>query len=236
MLMEALTQFSSLKVAEERFGKERIRKILRKEMNTYVMSRKSENLHENPLATVWKHQQNIYYRKGTIVLNAINEYLGDDKLVKLIGEFIRKYKFKSNPYPTTANFIEELRAISPDSLQYMITDWLEKISFYNFDIKDAKYKRKKLEYFVTLEIEANKSYSDKNGKETETSMDEYVEVGIFNSRGKEVALEKVKLKSGKNTIKLKLGRKLANVIVDPYYKLISKDILKRSVKVERVKE
>lgn len=236
MLMESLTQFSSLKVIEDSFGKEKMRKFLRQEMNRYLMSRQNEAFEEQALATVWGHQQDIYYQKGIIVLNAINDYLGEDKLVQLTSEFINDRKFKGAPYLTTIDFVEELKTITPDSLQYLIEDGLEKITFYDFEITNAKYERnEEMEYFLHLDIEAEKLYADGLGKETEAKMNDFVEVGVFKKNGKEVYLEKLKLTSGENHFKIKLGRKPSKVIIDPDYKLISKKMERAEIKVEKLK-
>lgn len=222
MLMEAVTQFSSLKVIEESFGEDKLRKFLRQEMNRYNMSRQNESFEEQPLSTVWGHQQHIYYQKGIIVLNALNDYLGDDRLVDLTGDFINKYKFQGPPYATTIDYIEEIRKITPDSLQYFVTDCLEKITFYDFEIKEATYERnEKMEYFMNLTLVSTKSYADGLGKKTEAEMNDYVEIGVYNSKEKEIFLQKFKLQSGENIMKIKLGRKPSKVIIDPKYKLIS---------------
>ncbi|MBT3208283.1 MAG: hypothetical protein HOB05_15700 [Bacteroidetes bacterium] len=232
MLMESVTQFSSLKVIEDSFGKEKLKKFLRQEMNRYAMSRQNENFEEQPLATVWGHQSAIYYQKGIIVLNALNDYLGDDKLVKVTSDFINKYKFKGAPYATTAEYIDEIRKVTPDSLQYIVTDWMEKITFYDFEVKEATYERnEKLEYFMNLTLEANKTYSDGLGKATQAEMNDYVEIGVYNSKEKEIYLEKVKLNSDENKLRIKLGRKPSKVVIDPWYKLITKDVDQASMKV-----
>ncbi len=229
MLMESLTQFSSLKVIEDIFGKVKMRKFLRQEMNRYLMSRQNESFEEQPLSTVWGHQQDIYYQKGIIVLNTINDYLGDDQLVQLTSKFINEKKFRGAPYTTTLDFVEELKSITPDSLQYLVTDGLEKISFYDIEITEATYERnEKFEYFVQLTVNAEKYYADGLGKEKLANMNDYIEIAINKSNGKEIFLQKLKIHSGENHLKIKLGSKPAKVSIDPEYKLISKKI-ERSV-------
>jgi ABC-type transport system involved in multi-copper enzyme maturation permease subunit len=225
MLMEAVTQFSSLKVIEDHFEEERINKFMRMERNKYIMSRQNESFEEQPLATVWGHQSSIYYQKGMLVLRAINDYLGNDKLVKVTGDFINEHKFKNGPYPTTNDYISKIREVTPDSMTYIIDDWLESICFYNFEIISATWERNEdLEYFVDLEIKAGKSIADGLGKEKEVAMNDHVEIGIFNSKGKEIYKQKLRLQDGTNKLRLKLGRKPSKLIIDPDYKLITKEL------------
>ncbi len=235
MLMEALTQFSSIMVLKDYYGPERLKKFMREEMFRYNSYRKSESHEEQPLATVHGHQSAIYYQKGAIVFNALNDYLGDDKMVKVLGNFINKYKFKGAPYATTSEFIDELKQVTPDSLQYIVSDWLEKITFYDFDIEAATYERNEnLEYFMNLKLKAGKTYADGLGKEIEADMNDYIEIGVYNKKDEEIHLKKYKLQSGDNTLKIPLGRKPSKVIVDPWYKLITKDIEQVSKSVSKI--
>ncbi len=234
MLMEALTQFSSLMVIKERYGNERLKKFLREELFSYNSYRKNESFEEQPLATVHGHQSAIYYKKGVITLNAINEYLGENKLIGLIGNFINKHKFKGAPYPTTVDFINELKAVTPDSLLYTVEDWVEKIAFYKFEVKEAIYDRdENLQYSIKLTIDANKYYADGKGKEADAVMNDYIEIGVFNKKGKVIHSKKYKLTNGETTITIPLKRKPSNVIIDPNYLLITKGIEKASSKVSK---
>ncbi|MBI9036220.1 MAG: hypothetical protein JEZ03_17305 [Bacteroidales bacterium] len=234
MLMESLTQFSSIMVIKESYGPERLKKFMREELFRYNSSRKSESFEEQALATVHGHQQAIYYQKGVIVFNALNDYLGEDKLVNLIGEFINTYKFKGAPYATTTEFINELKQITPDSLQYIVSDWLEKITFYDFKLNETSYERNEnLEYFVNLKLTAAKTYADGLGKETQAGMNDYVEIGIYNKNDQEIHLKKYKLQSGENILIIPVDRKPSKVIIDPWYKLITKDIRKAEMKIDK---
>jgi len=71
----------------------------------------------------------------------------------------------------------------------------------------------------------SKHYADAKGKEVETSMDELIEIGIYNSKGKELYLEKVRLHSGLQTLKSDLPRTPSMIEIDPYHQIFIKGFL-----------
>jgi hypothetical protein len=117
---------------------------------------------------------------------------------------------------------------------YTVEDWIEKISFYEFEVKEATYERdENLQYSMKLTIDANKYYADGKGKETDAVMNDYIEIGVFNKRGKVIHSKKYKLTNGETTLTIPLKRKPSNVIIDPNYLLITKGIEKASSKVSK---
>ncbi|MFA8435085.1 MAG: ABC transporter permease/M1 family aminopeptidase [Marinifilaceae bacterium] len=234
MLMESVTQFSALKAMENHYGKKKMTKFLQDEMFRYLTSRKHESHEERPLATVAKHQSDIYYRKGSTVLYALNEYLGDDKLLKVCQSFLKEHAFKGAPYPTTIELVERIEAVTPDSLAYYVEDALKKITLYQTKVDSATYQRNKnFTYQVDANISCHKYYANGKGKETETACADWVEIGIYNSKGKELLLKKVKLQKGENQIHFDLKRKPDHIVVDPYYRIVDKDYRRPEIPIEK---
>lgn len=234
LLVETLSQFSALKVMEDYFGTTKMKKFLRQEAFRYKISRGGESVEERPLATVSPGQQYIHYNKGSVILYGLDAYLGDNILPNVLSNFIDKYAFKGAPYPTTVELINDIRAVTPDSLQYLITDGFEKIVLYDYEIIDVQYTRNEdLEYFVEATIESNKYEYDGKGVESKVAMNDYIEIGIYNSKEKELYLEKVLLKSAQNSVKMKLGRKPAQIVINPYYRLLEKDGVIRTKTIEK---
>src|SRR3546814_4387793 len=70
MLSESLAQYSALMVMEHEYGPRKMRKFLRHELDTYLMSRATERVRELPLA-LNENQQYIHYNKGSVVFYAL---------------------------------------------------------------------------------------------------------------------------------------------------------------------
>ena len=83
------------------------------------------------------------------------------------------------------------------------------------------------EYQVTLTVGAKKVRADHVGRETEVPMDEWVEVGVFGAGegealGEPLYLERHRIRSGEQTIRIMVSREPARAGVDPYRKLIDR--------------
>lgn len=234
MIQESFSQLSAMKVMESYYGKEKMKKFIRSELQSYLVSRGKGSFDEQPLKTVYSFEQSNYYNKGAVVLYALNDILGENRVLKSMKYMVEQYAFKSAPFPTTEDFITHLKANSPHSLHYFITDCLEKITFYKYDVKFCNYNRKRLDYFVDLKLDASKLYSDGQGKETKAKMNDFIDIGIYDSKGEEIYMERHRVKDGENLIKLKLKRKPSEIILDPYYKLISKEFTRSSFKIDKI--
>src|SRR5699024_8061249 len=130
MLSESLAEYSALKVLEQEYGKEQMRKFLKDALDKYLRGRTSERKRENPLMYVMG-QSYIRYNKGSLVFYALSDYLGEDKLNAVLSDFIDQYAFQGPPYPTSGALVAELEKATPDSLQYLIKQMFRTSTLYD---------------------------------------------------------------------------------------------------------
>src|SRR3546814_13668329 len=88
MLSESLAQYSALMVMEYEYGSRKMRKFLRHELDTYLMSRATERVRELPLA-INENQQYIHYNQGSVVFYALRDAHGEDKFNRILSGFLR---------------------------------------------------------------------------------------------------------------------------------------------------
>jgi len=69
----------------------------------------------------------VAYQKGSLALFELSERIGEERLNHALGHFADEYRFKGPPYPTSLDMIRHIRAATPDSLQYLVTDLFEKV-------------------------------------------------------------------------------------------------------------
>ncbi len=235
-LMETLSQYSALMVMKQHYGEQKMRKFLNLEAFSYLSSRGKENHEEQPLLNVLPDQTEVFYRKGSVIMYALQDYIGEDTVNKVLSRFLNKYAFKNAPYPTAQELINEFDKATPDSLQYIVEDWFKQVTLYQNKVLEASYKRSdELEYSVSFSTDIHKFHYNKSGKEAEVGVNDYIEVGVYNIKGKEVYLKKLKMKKGKNEFTIHLGRKPEFLVIDPYNKLLDKDWNMKKIKVEQAK-
>src|SRR5687767_3250761 len=66
VLSESLSQYSALMVMEKEYGRAKMRRFLKNELDSYLSGRGGERVEELPLYRV-ENQQYIHYRKGSLV-------------------------------------------------------------------------------------------------------------------------------------------------------------------------
>lgn len=233
MLSETLSQYSALMVMKHKYPKEMIQKFLKYELESYLKGRTGEKKKELPLDLV-EGQQYIHYRKGSLIMFALQDYIGEDKMNLALQNYLKKWKYSEGIYPTTTDLTDEIKAVTPDSLQYLITDLIESITFYENETKKATYKDLGNDmYEVTLELSSKKTVADSLGLETELPLTEWVDIGVYgeepikaNAEGYKFApllyLEKHQITKEKTTLKIKVKGKPIKAGIDPLNKLIDK--------------
>jgi aminopeptidase N len=231
MLSESFAQYSALLVMEELYGKEQIRKFLKGELDNYLRSRGGEVIEELPLNRV-EDQPYIHYRKGSLVMYWLKEVVGEDVVNRALQRLLAQFAFEAAPYPSSSDFVRLLREEAGPQHDALITDLFEKITLYDMKATDATAKRLENDtYAVTFTVEGRKLYADGEGRETEAPLDEPFDVGAFTAEpGKKgytreavLLMERQTMKTGKQTITLRVDRPPTFVGVDPYNKRIDRN-------------
>jgi ABC-2 type transport system permease protein len=231
VLSETLAQYSALMVMEKLYGKDRIRRFLKQELDRYLRARGTERLEELPLMRV-ENQQYIHYQKGGLVMYLLRDQIGEDAVNRALRRVLAQYAFKGAPYPRSLDLIEALRAEAPADKQALITDLFEKITLY--DVKttgSTATRRADGRWDVTVTVDARKLYADGKGVETAAPLNESMDVGLFTAEpGKGVfdetnvvLMERRTIRSGVQTLRFVTDRKPTFAGVDPYNKWIDRN-------------
>jgi ABC-2 type transport system permease protein len=237
LLSETLAQYSALMIMRKEYGSDMMHKFLKYEMDLYLRARGTERLKERPLLTVDPNQGYVHYRKGSAALYYLAEMIGEDRINAVLQDLIRSYAYQGPPYPTSHALVDRLKAQTPDELQYLIKDLFEDITIFANRTLDAKStKQSDSKYLVQIEVECTKYKSDEKGTETETSMNDWVEIGAFakpesgKRYGKLLHKKRVQLTEGKHKLEFVVDEPPYEAGVDPRNLLIDKvpdDNLKR---------
>jgi len=236
MLMEALCQYTTLKCMEKEFGKTKMRAFLANERAWYLDGRRHQH-HQEPCLLQADRAAHLNYAKGSLTFYTLSEYIGEKSLNQGIKNFYDKFRLKSAPFGTAVNLVEEIQKITPDSLQYLIRDLFEQVTFYDNRMHHAF--QVDLQFLISKHRIAKgeeKIYVDKNGlsiqeqiantKERMASLplQDYVEIGAFDKDGKELYLKKHKVAKINNQLSITLNQPPDKVVIDPYFKLLERNI------------
>src|SRR5690606_13072988 len=228
MLTESFSEYSSLMVMkEESKGDDmKMKNFLKYDYDRYLRGRSSEQEKELPLYKV-ENQMYIHYGKGSVILYALQDYIGEDSVNAALKSFLDEYAYAEPPYPTTLNFLNHLEPRVPDSLKYLITDWFKEITLYDFRLHNASAKKRPDgKYDILFDIEAYKMYADTIGNETKQPLNEWVDLGFYSDSEAEKlqSWKRVKITDERSKITLIADSLPLKAAIDPRRMLIERVI------------
>jgi len=173
----------------------------------------------------------------------LSDFIGKETFNRALGNFIEKYRYKSDPYPNIGQFINSIRAETPGDLQYLITDTFEKITLYENKAKSSTaILNNDGTYSVNIVVEAKKVYSDSLGIQSDGDLNDWLEIGILGEvvvDGKieelPIYLEKVLITDSLTTFQVNVKEKPLRAGIDPMHKFVDRDSEDNLIKVSLLK-
>ncbi|MBC8070633.1 MAG: hypothetical protein IAG13_20045, partial [Deltaproteobacteria bacterium] len=233
VMSETLAQYSALMVMEEEYGREHMRRFLKYELDRYLSGRGREPERELPLVRV-ENQPYVHYNKGSLVMYALREYIGEDTVNRVLAQYIRDVGFQQAPYTTARELVDRLRAATPPEYVYLIEDLFETITLYDNRAKAARAKQlADGSWEVELDVETRKLRADDSGIEQQVALADYIEIGVMVEREGDdgvtrevpVGLEKRKFASESSTVTVHVpaGETPVKAGIDPRALLVDRD-------------
>lgn len=264
MLTESVAEYVRLKALERQYGKTKMHQFLKYALDHYLSGRGNE-ISGEPSLVHSSGQNYVHYSKGALVFYALSDYIGEENLNVALRNFLEQNRFKGPPYATSIDLLNQIKAVTPDSLKYVIKDMFETVTLYenkmigvqSTKLNDGKYKVD-IEFKVSkyrVDKKGNKIYSDNENvsdsnlsdgldkKELSLPLSDYIDIGIFtetevNEKNKEeeLYLKKHKITGVHNKISIMVDQKPTEVGVDPYTKLIDADSKDNRMELEGYSE
>ena len=229
LMSEALAEYSALMVLRHHNGPSTMQRFLKFDMNRYLQGRAFEQQKEVPLALV-ENQQYIHYRKGSVVMYALQDMMGEETLNGALKKYVAATAYQKPPYTNSPEFIGYLRRAAPDSLQPYITDQFERITLFDNRVTTATSKKlPNGQYQVDFTVKSAKFYADSLGNQRPADQRrDVLPVAIFPELGKDkkpvppLLLVKRRLRPGDNKLRFVVSKKPASVAIDPYNMIIDR--------------
>jgi ABC-2 type transport system permease protein len=229
LLSETLAQYSALMVMEHEYGRDQMRKFLEYEMDGYLRSRGRELLKERSLLQVESGQGYIHYRKGSVVMYAVKEMIGEAAVNRALRKLVERYGYQEPPYPTSYALLDALREETPVSMQPQLQDLFEHITLNsNRTLAATAKKRADGKYDVEISVEARKFRADVLGLEREVPVNGLIEVGAFaapakgKKYGKTLHREAVPFQTGQSAVHFVVDELPEKAGIDPFHLLIDR--------------
>ena len=179
----------------------------------------------------------------------MSQYLGEARFNAAIQAYLEKVKYQSQPYTTSLEMLDYIRAATPDSLQYLVRDNFETVTLYDNQIADAKVtelpdgtyqidveinilkfrdngngKRIYIDSIVTNSATNRSFLEEKNylehGELKSLPLADYIDIGIFDKDEKPLTIQTIKCTTINNQLKIVVDKKPKEVRIDPFLKLL----------------
>ena len=223
MLVETMAQYSALMVMEKEYGREKMQKFLKYQLDRYLRDRGSELVAEQPLVNV-ENQGYIHYRKGSLVMYALRDYIGEEHVNAALSKFLRDHAFENAPYTTAPELVKYFRAEAPPEFQETITDLFERITLFdNKTDSVTATKRADGKYVVKLTVASTKLRGDAKGEEKQVPINDLIDIGVFADKERVLFSEKRRITKPVETFEIVVGEKPVKAGIDPFNKLIDRN-------------
>ena len=201
-----------------------MKRFLRFELDQYLRGRAQERNEENPLYKVDQNQGYVHYRKGSMVMYALQDYIGEDKVNEAIREFLKQYAFKGPPYPTSLDLESYFRKVTPPEYQYLIDDLFQNDHALRQpgDLRRLRAAARRQIRCASV-VEAKKFRADGRGAGASIPVNDWIDVGVIDADGKYLYLQKHKITQEKSELTVTVDKLPAKAGIDPVDKLIDRN-------------
>ncbi len=228
---EGLSHYDGLVMAEHKYGKDNMRWLIQQELQFYGFLRSRQEDMDAPLirSKFWF----VTEGKAGVVLYGLRDLIGEDSINAALRQFRAEFGDRaSGPYAGANDLYRCLKAHTPDSLQYYLTDTWLKVTLYDNQTTavSAVPTGRPDEYKVVLHVNVGKVWRDGAKDIVATGMADYIDIGVFGpsttntvtGRGQTnpIFLQKFKLSEGSHVITVIVHGKPEWAGIDPYNKLI----------------
>ena len=221
LLSESFAWYAAMGVVEAEYDTAHLERFLDFMRRSYLTPRSRAGV---PLLRA--NDAFLGYRKGPFAMYALREYLGQDRVDLAWRRLRERHASHEPPFATSLDLYRELRAVTPDSLQTLLGDLIERNTHWELTTQRATAEPMPTgEWRVSLVVDARKVAVDTLGAETEMPMNDLIEIGVYapaSDRGAEppLYLAMHRVRSGPQTITVIVPERPARAGIDPRHLLI----------------
>lgn len=139
-ILETLSQYAAMMVLKQEYSEEKLLQFLDTQKEVYKEGKDREAATEPSLALV-ENQDYVYYAKGAINMYQLQKAIGEEQVNKALRRFLEdwnttngKLKITTDRYATSQDLLGYFRAVTPNELQYLITDLFEEVEPIDFEL------------------------------------------------------------------------------------------------------
>lgn len=224
LLSETMANYAWIMVLQHHWGRDMALRHLEQEMDAYLRRRKTDVVGERPMIRAHLDQSYLAYPKSTVVMYALQDALGEDVVNRALRQLLQKHQFRTDEQVLSTDLIAEFNSVTPKDYAYLIEDLFQTITLWNLQALESKAEPLDDEtYSVHLKVDAHKVRADAVGNETETPMNDWINVGVYGQDDRLIYREKHRIQSGQQELTLIVHEKPSRAGIDPEGLLIDRN-------------
>ena len=172
-----------------------------------------------------ENQTYIHYYKGSLVMYALQDYIGEDKVDQALAGSSRRRGSSGPPYPTRRQFVDELEEGDAARVSRTSSTISSRPSRSTTTARSRRRTTKRADgkYDVTVNVRAKKLQADELGKETEVPVEgDLIDIGGVNEKGDAICLGKRHVEAGESEQTFVCDELPAKAGIDPLLELIDR--------------
>lgn len=199
---------------QDRFQKQRLRDFFR--------SLGKLDFQEPPLTDIY-NELPIARHKGSLVLELIEDQIGQEALLKGIRDFLAEHHYQEPPYATVLDLRDAIASqTNSASEKSMIQDLFSQVLTYQVGISDAVYTpRPDGKYNILLTLKAHKFQTSGLGQQASSALDLPITIELTDKNNQPIEVIKPLLDQEHITLELVTDTLPISVTIDPGYTLPS---------------
>ncbi|MEL7223568.1 MAG: peptidase, partial [Cyanobacteria bacterium J06576_12] len=177
---------------------------------------------EPPLTDIY-NELPIARHKGALILELIEDQIGQDAVLKGINQFLADYRYQGPPYATVLDLQAAIAAQAPTANeQSTVRDLFAQVLTYQVGLADATYTAQaNNEYKISLTLEAQKFRTTGLGQQQALPLNLPVTIELRDIEGNPIEVIKPLLTDPQTTLTLTTNERPHAAAVDPNYSLPS---------------
>ncbi|HTE27921.1 ABC transporter permease/M1 family aminopeptidase [Flavitalea sp.] len=183
LLTEGIANYIALMIYQQEHGKKAALEIVRQHLDTYLSSRSYSQ--ETPIYKTTYNTPHLAYNKGLVALYQLQLLIGEKALNRALASLLIARAYPKVP-PTTQDFLDELRGVTPPGMQHKVDELFKQIIIYDLKLKSVSGTKIPEGYKVTFRGEVLKFLEDGKGNKRVIAVDEKIAVTCVSDDGKEV--------------------------------------------------
>ncbi|MGB3534593.1 MAG: ABC transporter permease [Microcoleaceae cyanobacterium] len=220
-IREALSSYGNLLYQRSRRTPQEQQLARQQLMRDYFRDLGKIDFKEPPLIDVY-NELPIARFKGGMVLEQIENLIGQEALLTGIQDFLKTYRYKSEPYPTVLDLQDAILKQASPANQKIIRDLFANVVTYQVGLADAVYQAlPNGKYKMQLKIEAQQLYTKNLGEQELKPLDFPLTISLLNKEKQPIYSEQYQISNQQASIEIILDQQPTYAAVDRNYILPS---------------